>query len=60
MVQKILLKIKGWWRNHIIDVIPPHLEDIFDSDKNDSIELWECATCGSRSVCEHCKIHNTL
>jgi len=31
MVQKIILKVKKWWRKHIIDVVPPHLDDLFDN-----------------------------
>jgi hypothetical protein len=55
MVQKILLKIKKWMRRHIIDEVPPHLDDLFDGKKE--IELWECATCGSRGICQQCRIN---
>ena len=55
MVQKILLKIKEWVKNHIIDDVPPHLNNLFD-DKNE-MELWECSTCGSRGICAHCRLH---
>jgi hypothetical protein len=34
MVQKILLKLKKWWRKHIIDVVPAHLDNLFDEKKN--------------------------
>lgn len=54
MVQKIILKIKEWIKNHIIDDVPPHLDNLFDG-KNE-MELWECSTCGSRGICPHCRI----
>lgn len=38
MVQKILLKLKFWWRNNIIDKVPPHLDDIFDNKDENNIE----------------------
>lgn len=31
MVQKIILKFKEWWKKHIVDVVPPHLDDLFDN-----------------------------
>jgi hypothetical protein len=33
MLKKIKLKLKNWWRKHIIDVCPPELEDIEFSEK---------------------------
>jgi len=30
-MNKILLKIKKWWRKHIVDVVPSHLDDLFDN-----------------------------
>ena len=56
MVQKILLRLKEWWRNNIVDNVPPHLDNLFDNKKDVEMELWECATCGSRSICDNCKI----
>ena len=31
MVQKIILKFKKWWRKHIVDVVPSHLDDLFNN-----------------------------
>jgi len=58
MAKKIVLKIREWIKRHIVDVVPPHLDDLFDN--KEEIELWECATCGSRGVCSHCKINSKL
>jgi len=55
MVQKIIMKFKTWWAKHIVSEVPPHLDDLFDGKKE--IELWECATCGTRGVCQHCIIY---
>jgi len=32
-MNKILSKIKKWWKKHIADVVPPHLDDLFDNKK---------------------------
>jgi len=29
ILKKIIKKIKKWWRKHIVDVCPPHLDDLF-------------------------------
>jgi len=58
MVQKIILKIKSWVCTHIIGEVPPHLDELFDGKKE--MELWECNTCGSRGVCQHCLIHKKI
>ncbi len=31
MVQKIVLKLKLWWKRHIADDVPPHLDELFDN-----------------------------
>tara|TARA_B100000575_G_C22984406_1_gene567856 strand:+ start:273 stop:377 length:105 start_codon:yes stop_codon:yes gene_type:complete len=33
-MNKILSKIKKWWRKHIADVVPSHLDDLFDNKKS--------------------------
>lgn len=32
-MRKIINCIKNWWKKHIVDVCPPHLEDDEFSDK---------------------------
>tara|TARA_B100001778_G_C18357656_1_gene524910 strand:+ start:226 stop:411 length:186 start_codon:yes stop_codon:yes gene_type:complete len=54
-MKKLKRKFFEWVKNHIIADVPPHLEELFDGKKE--IELWECATCGTRGVCQHCIIH---
>jgi hypothetical protein len=31
MVQKIMVKLLLWWKNHIADDVPQHLDDLFDN-----------------------------
>ena len=33
MILSLVNKFKKWVRSHIIDDVPPHLEDIFDGNK---------------------------
>jgi hypothetical protein len=33
MISRILGKIKSWWKRHIIDEVPEHLEDDEFSEK---------------------------
>lgn len=30
MINKIIFKIKQWWKKHICDEVPEHLADMFD------------------------------
>jgi len=33
-IKKLLDYIKNWWKKHIVDVCPPHLEDDEFSEKH--------------------------
>ena len=33
MISQIIISIKSWWKRHIIDYVPKHLEDDEFSEK---------------------------